>query len=541
MSTEKETPFFLEPLPNLTREETEKYSDLWLECGTDPKNIGLTSAMIPVRPMEYISIDETQLTDADRIFKEVDKAIIVDFQRFVGYIDDPDFGYFVLSPKRCYNKVPMRTHLAKYMNFFEKFYDTDHELVMVLYRIKYYIDYMKEYNEENLIADLKRYIIFNPSLLLKVHSLNRDCYVVELKRKKGKTIPNLQYDTKHGKILMQMSLLMNMVIPVITHFIAVKKLTSNDLILKVYDIIINMSDVDIFSKLYETASYESGKSQKIHSPLWEKQAIRGKDTLTHSLDSINNIILNIMPKYRYDMNIISLNSSSIKNNNKYGVLDIEYEYNFNRLSSSDRDEDFNSEFDKYEAYQIRQDENIALINRMNCKHTMKQLNQMYDISDEEVQFYKERLQSGGMSVIIPFQKSRIFNLFYRYFGDPISLYENNIDGYVRLIIMAKRKLLSYNMVLLPYVLGGKINKLSNRKNINMKEKTEIEASPTWELIDNKYANNPKIKEQILGEIATIITSSFSYIDFYDRELDGKNINIVNTLIREEYLNYILLI
>lgn len=536
-----EIPFQVVQFPGLSVQETQEISTKWSDKAIDPRPYGFLSPFVPIRNNDYINIDQLELPDQDKIFKEIDKAIIVDFDKFFGPNNDPEFKFFILSSKRCYKNEYMRKHLVKYLNFFEKFHDIDHELIMIYYNIKYFMDYVSNYNEDNFIYDIKRYILFNESILQKIHQMNESCYVIELKRKKGKTIPNLQYDTKHGKILIQMSLLMNMVIPLITHFIVVKKMINNDLILKIFDIIINMSDVDMYSKLYETASYENAKSYKVHIGLWDKQDIRGKDTLTHTLDSINNIILNIIPKYRYDSNIISLNSSSIKNYIGFGILDIEYERNFKRLSSSNRDEDFNSELDKYEAYQIRQDANLALKNRLNAKYTMNQLDQMFNISDEEVMFYKNRLEEDGGNIYIPFQKSRIFNLFYRYYGDPISLYENNVEGYIRLMIMAKRKLLSYNMIILPYIISGKINKLSNRKNINQKERFEIEASNTWELIDNKYANNQKIKEQILGEIATIITSSFSYIDFYDKELDGKNINMVTTLVREEYLNYILLI
>lgn len=534
------------PIPGFTQEETLALALKWLELGADPTNYGINSALIP-HVTEYAHIDETLLTKEDCLFSEIDKAIIVDFSAINSSMDstDPEFKYFMVSAKRCYNKPMTRHHLVKYLNYFEKFYDTDHELIMIYYRIKYFMDYVEMYNEDNLTIDLSRYIIHNPSLLEKLNRLDNDNYIVALKRKRGKTISNLQYDTKHGKILMKMSLIMDMCIPLVTHFITCKKLASNDLILKVFDIIISNSSVDIFSKLYETASYEVEKNQKIHSPLWDKQDIRGIDTLTHSLDSINNIILNIMPKYVYSKNIISLNSTSIKKNTTYNITDIPFEFNFKRLISSNRDEDFNSEFDKYEAYQIRQDENLYLQNKVNCLDTMRRLELMFGpVSDDEIRFYRERLSEdrSDNNIIVDFQKDRIFNLFFKYFGEPISMYDNNSDGYIKLIIMAKRYLLSCNMIALPHILGGKVNRISNRKSINLKEKTEIEASDTWRRIDEKYNYNQKIKDQIFSEIATIITSSFSFIDYYDKELDGLSININSTsIIREEYLNYILLI
>ena len=115
---------------------------------------------------------------------------------------------------------------------------------------------------------------------------------------------------------------MNMIIPLATHFIYVNKiLNANEFLLWIFDSIISMTDVDIYNKFYETSSSNVNRSAKKHERLWNKQDIRGKDTVTHSLESVQNIILNIMPKYTYDKNIISFNYTSINmNRNRIIVL-----------------------------------------------------------------------------------------------------------------------------------------------------------------------------------------------------------------------------
>ena len=47
------------------------------------------------------------------------------------------------------------------------------------------------------------------------------------------------------------------------------------------------------------------KSQYKNAPLWAKHDIRGKDVVSHSRDSVDNIILNIMPKYAFERNIVA--------------------------------------------------------------------------------------------------------------------------------------------------------------------------------------------------------------------------------------------
>ena len=68
-----------------------------------------------------------------------------------------------------------------------------------------------------------------------------------------------------------------------------------------------------------------------------KISIRAKNTTTHSKSSIENIILNIMPKYNYNQNIIAFNSTSIRKNTGFKITDIKYEFKYTLLSSSNRD------------------------------------------------------------------------------------------------------------------------------------------------------------------------------------------------------------
>ena len=235
----------------------------------------------------------------DIVFKTVDKAIILPVSDFFN-IDDKDLDYFVLSPKRCYNKPELRAHMCQYLNYFTKFFDEDKELISILMRIKYFIDYDKNYTKDDLYSNLKRYIYHNKSILFKLYAMNEHCYQVELGGKKGKSITSLQYTTKHGKYMMQMSILMLMSIPVCCHYMYVNKVDNVDeFLLYIFDEIVNsLTDVDIASKYYETASTEVTKNYNYNKGLWMLQDIRGKNTTTHSRFAIENIILQLMPKYR---------------------------------------------------------------------------------------------------------------------------------------------------------------------------------------------------------------------------------------------------
>ncbi len=172
---------------------------------------------------------------------------------------------------------------------------------------------------------------------------------------------------------------------------------------------------------------------------------------------------------------------------------------------------------------------------------MNKLELMWGPFDEdEIEFYKKQMRNENGEIINNFQKQLVTNLFYKYFEDTISVNAINETGYIKLILAAKKILQQGAMGILPYIISGKVVKVVSRKTLNKKEIAEMQASQYYPLVVDKY-KNPKILDQILGTIATIITSTFNVIDYNDPELNGQTIRVETKLIIEEILMYILLI
>lgn len=267
----------------------------------------------------FVPVDRWEPSDPmDQIFKPCKGAVWLPVTQFFG-INDPtkdNLNLFVLSTKRCYNGDIMREHISKYLNYFEKYYDQDLELAMAVSKIKCNIDLIPGYTKEQFKYDIER-LILSDSICMKAVLMNNDNYALHLDEKKYKNEknPSLIYSDRHAKIILWMSLLMNMVIPLATHFIYINKIpNANEFLLWIFNSILNLTDVDIYNKFYETSSSNVNRSSKKHERLWNRQDIRGKDPVTHSLESVQNIILNIMPKYSYEKNIISFNYTSINKN-----------------------------------------------------------------------------------------------------------------------------------------------------------------------------------------------------------------------------------
>lgn len=172
---------------------------------------------------------------------------------------------------------------------------------------------------------------------------------------------------------------------------------------------------------------------------------------------------------------------------------------------------------------------------------MKLIELMYGpFSEDEINFYIKKLSKDRRFTINQFQEKLVFNLYYKYFGDTVSIKAINQRDYIKLIIAAKKILESNRLIIMPYIISSKINRLITRKNVNKKELTKIQSSQFYQLVIDKY-KNPKIEDQILSMIAGILSSEFEIIDFYDDELDGRKVDTNIDLLLEEVLMYVLLI
>lgn len=491
---------------------------------------------------EFIRVDEWVPDEQDKIIKTCKGKLYIPFSELYN-TDNLAFNYFELSTKRCYNGADMREHIPHYLNYFLKFYDKDLELLSVYSRIKYMIDYMPEYKKEDFIKDLYRFIVHS-KLANKAWLMVKDNYLLELDKKNfsNDKNPALNYKDIHAKLMLLMSILMNMEIPLLTRYIYKFSIeASNDLLLDAYDdILFIYPEINIFAKIYETCAHNTDKNAKKHALIWKQQSIRGKNMTTHALSSAYNIILNIMPKYQFNNNIISFNHTSIKYNTRFQVLSIQYEYNFIPLSSLDRDDENVSVFDKFESFLVKQNESIYIQLEVTARETMNRVCMMYaPINLDEVGFYMQRLSTNGdfNTILNSFQKFLIFNLFYKYFGDVNTIKAIDIVDYVKLIIIAKRMLTNMGMVIFPYIISSKMSNIQQRKNVNKKELLKIVSSKIIKRIEDKYRDQ-KIIKQVYSLVATVLSNSFELIDYYDEDLDGHVIDNTSDMVIEEILMYI---
>lgn len=495
----------------------------------------LTQPIKMVDDPYFIPVDDwIPMNENEIVWKSTRGAIILPCSEYFGMYNTA-IDYFDISIKRCYNNDDERNHIVHYLNYFTRFYDEDRELIATYARIKYLIDLVESYNVEAFYNDLNRYILHG-SIANKILFMDRQNYSLNMNSYRHNKSPNLQYTDRHASILYQISLFMITIIPLLTHFAKVKKIDSIDpFLLQSYDLILDLyQDVDIYAKLYETVSTTVNTQITKNQPLWNMQDIRGINPRTHTIHTIENILLNIIPKYVYNQNIVIFNYKSILSNIGYQVVEIDYEYNFTSLSSYERDEDNNSEFDRFESYLTKRDESLYIMNKVNCERTMLDLEKTYGPFDpEELNFFiRASTDENNIFNINQFQKVLIFNLFYKNFGDPESIKAINKEDYIKLMLIGKRILQANHMVIMPYVLSSKVIRINQRKTLNKKELSKLESSPVYNEIRNKYRNE-KIEKEIIQMIATILSSEFEIVSYDEPNIHGRKIDLIPDMIVEE--------
>ena len=266
-------------------------------------------------------VDKWKMQPEDIYFTNAKDVLVAPISNYY-HLEDSNstrINYFWIKPKKSYNSDLLRDHCCLYIYYLEKYFDIEKEYFTNVALIKFLIDYYQDYGVQNFIYDITRYII-QPSIITKIEKMVDHNYNLELSYKSANN-PQLQYTDEHAKTLLKISILMNLCIPLITHFAYSRKINDIDeYLLDIYDYILyapQFANVDIPSKLYETSISNVNRNAKNNAIIWQKQDIRGKDTITHSMGAVRNIILNIIPKYTFNQNMVSLNYTSIQKSNKF--------------------------------------------------------------------------------------------------------------------------------------------------------------------------------------------------------------------------------
>lgn len=503
-----------------------------------------------LRNMQH-PIDDWMPTPNDIVLSYDRDVIIAPISKTLGMTESSyELDSFCLKSKKRYIDG-LKPKIFKYVNYFEKFYDPERELILVYANIKANCDLIlrEEYSPDMFKCDIQRFFLTlnpnKPTLLSKIRKMNAEQYNVRIKPYDSTNI-SLCYDPIHVMTMMEISTMMDILLPLVAHYAYISKQTDfNAFFATIVQMILDLyPNINIHAKIQETVLTIVNSMIKNDKKLWDVSQIRGMDPCTITCATVNTILLSSFPKYTYNENPLNYNIAVIKNSIAHQITDISFEYDFIVHDSSKRDgEDNSTPLDRFEMQREKSDAGLMLQNQVNCDYTMKTIYKKYrQPSDDEINFYIKELTKNQQQIQPKdgFQRRLILNLWNSEFGDTASIREITVRDYVSLIILAKERLLAANLKIFPYIISGRIGKLAAKSFINRKDSVHLEQMEEYASVQKKYMS-PKVMNSVIESIASILSSEIYIID--PRE-EINNIRIPteqSEIIIREYLQYILMI
>jgi hypothetical protein len=375
----------------------------------------------------------------------------------------------------------------------------------------------------------------------KIIKLVDDSYYIDLTSDTGiKYNETLEFTKEHAKVMMQISMAMKLMVPVMFHYMNSYNLIKNrKYIYRFYEGLFDLfgGDIDIYNKLWISIYSKVNVNYIRNKTIWAQREIFGTDQLTHMNELLKDkIISETMFKYSFDKNIISFNYVVLEKQLRFFLIE---PYQQNRIElSAKKDVMGLSGLDKLEMNATKMDESTVILSNINIKKTIKRIKKKMniEIDKHELEFYRRNLR------ITKFQTQLVFYFYAKYFGGYRDLNMLNRTQYLKLLIMLKKRLQYQNFKYLPQILTANIESRLNSRTIrNDKFLTKIETSAIYQsIMSDKYSTLGDINKSdlILNLLSTLLNTTFTFVDYDRQDMLGETIEVNQDMISDEFLNYL---
>lgn len=510
---------------------------------------------------EIILVDEWNPTEDERILRVKDgsKTIHIDFNKIIEAPVPEKCKLFIIN-KLSYLKW-MNNYVIKkddkgnntivpihggcdYVNYFIKFYDPENELLLSYLKIKYFID---ENGKDLKLKAAKKAIydmLLTPSIVSKIEKMTEDNWQIDLTPDPKKKYPeSLKFENKHGKILMNISVAIKILVPVISHYLAITGLFDKDMnnLNKFYMDLFDLfgREIDIYNKLWITVLSRVNSSLSDDRPLWDKHIIFGEEETSYMRRLLHeNIIRDTLVKFVYNDSLIFLMSAVI-GRQLFHLMQLKFKITLINSDHTSTNTASNVEglegIDKIELNSYKMDESNTIIRELNIENNIKKLRKRikYDDYKEAVAYYKEHHKVMDLHI-------QLMNIFASSVGcRDLTVLDKN--QYMKMMTIIKRMLQMRGMVYLPQIISANIVASNKRVIRNKKFINSIESSSAYEnIIKERYSALVEIGKDslILSMMSMVVSSQYTIVDFEHPDKLGEVLEIDANDLLSEFLLYL---
>ena len=259
--------------------------------------------------MKIPLVDEWKPTKNDNKVTYDGKLIVIPFDKLFNKPNVDSLNNFIIKKESYVKKLDDLTH---YINYFIKYYDADNELLLAYLKLKFLIDNKKNKISLSTFIKLIYNILFTDNMVDKVVKMVEDNYYIDLTSDTGiKYNETLEFTKEHAKVMMQISVSMKLMVPVMFHYLNSYGLIKvRKYIYRFYEGLFDLygGEIDIYNKLWISIYSKVNVNYIRNKTIWAQREIFGTDQLTHMNELLKDkIISETMFKYRFDSNIISFN------------------------------------------------------------------------------------------------------------------------------------------------------------------------------------------------------------------------------------------
>lgn len=446
---------------------------------------------------------------------------------------------------------------CQYLSYFTEFYDPEKELIALYVYIKNIVDNGRQsLTVEEFKKHLMGKIFRDYHIKENIYRMVEDNHYIDatIDKKTGRVFNGPDDFTNDDiKRLLAISMMLKIIIPPVEHYICTNSIYSNDnplinnLMISLFvDMFYKVGDqhdeyeADLLQeKLFTFAEKKVKKHYKAHKIICEQQgALRGT-TESSQLDRllVKFLLADNFFKFHFNNALSAFLKAVIETQLKYTINRVSYNYNPVQVTS-EKGPDGLSGIDKLNQMMLKVDETKSIRASKALEDVFIKLENEYGpISEDEVQFYLERLSN-----LDKFHNTLINYNYAKEFDGYTELKSASIRQLMKFIIYCKRELKRKGYVELPWLMSSILRgKVSNRLLQNTKYINKLKTSSTYKhLVEDKYGvmMQGMKDDPILKMISRVLNNSYVFMEYDMPELTGEPISFNEDIISDELLNFI---